>query len=522
MSIIGTVVLISCYLGAVAKIPKRKSPWIPHSPLDNISDFDGKTTRGINKFLGFFHIDFEAGTEVRNLCGEANDLIPALSFADRTGSPDGGEPRLSFYFTAGHGNITSAGRKSLTVLPDLFGWSGSHASAGRNRRCSTTILERADRRSSVPGTLQAERETISSAGRNEFRGRSENERERERVQGAGNRGRDPFRSPVREWVMSNAQGVKQQRTVTAGRRLIAAAGVAAVLAAGTAVVDRADATTISTNYAEVYVDNLKPGASYNLSEVADFPMWVGYRGDAPVELSVESVMPMESELKKDYEPIPDPSWISVSQSGLSLLPDENANIDVTITIPNDEKYLGKKYQGYLKVSSVPQKGQENGVAVALALKGRVLFSIAAKPATEEEMRELKKKKARASQGVIITPERFAVELAGGLSKAVVTEDVPLKIINSSREKVAITIEAVEPDASGVSLPRGYAKGNREDVVFSRKKLSVKPDGIENVEIQLNSKGTEVEKSFYVTRVSIKSSTLDVVKFVKIYADRTAK
>ncbi len=280
------------------------------------------------------------------------------------------------------------------------------------------------------------------------------------------------------------------------------------------------ASTLSTNFAEVFVDNLKIGGAYNLTEVANFPMWIGYRGDAPTDLKIDIVTPSSTELKSGYEPIPDTSWITVSKNIISLLPDESANLDVTINIPNDEKYLGKKYQAYVHVVTVPSKDAK-GIAISLALKGRVIFGIAKTPPTEAELRELKKKKMMASQGVIITPEKFEVSVASFEKRINVTEDVPLKIINSSRENVAIFVEIVEPDASGVSLPRNYKKGGLSDIVLSRKKFNLKPDGIVNVAIALNPLEKEVIKDekirlFYVVRLNIKSPTIEIVRFVKIY------
>ncbi|MBT9168218.1 MAG: hypothetical protein DDT19_01563 [Syntrophomonadaceae bacterium] len=282
-------------------------------------------------------------------------------------------------------------------------------------------------------------------------------------------------------------------------------------------------TTLSTNFADVFVGNLKLGGSYNLTEVANMPMWIGYRGGEPTELKIDVITPTATELKAGYEPIPDTAWITVSRANVALLPDESANLDVTINIPNDEKYLGKKYQAYIHIVSAPPKDAK-GLAVSLALKGRVLFGIAQKPPTEEELRELRRKKVRASQGVMITPEKFEIQIPLSpplqRGKIEVTEDVPLKIINTSREKVDITLEAVEPDASGVSLPRGYEKGKVSDVSLSKRKFSLKPDKIKNVKIYLEQQRSRAaeQKVFYVIRIIVKSKTIEIAKFVRIYLE----
>jgi len=285
-----------------------------------------------------------------------------------------------------------------------------------------------------------------------------------------------------------------------------------------------NASTLSTNFADVYIDNLKIGGSYNLSQVANMPMWVGYRGDKPVDLKIDIVQPTPSELKDGYEQIPDPSWINVSRKTLSLLPDESETVDVTVTIPDDKKYLGKKYQAYVLIASRPPADSKNAVSITLALKGRIRFGIAQAEPSPEEIKEIKKQQLRATQGVMIIPEKFEVEFTSNekqqKAKREITEYTPLKIINSSFEKVEIFIEPAEPDISGISLPRNYSKGNTDELSFSKKNFTLKPDTVESIRIWLirNNKTEykEGEKIFYVLRLRIKSPTIEVTKFVRIY------
>jgi len=277
------------------------------------------------------------------------------------------------------------------------------------------------------------------------------------------------------------------------------------------------ASTLSTNFAEVNVDNLKIGGVYNLSETARYPMWVGYSGDVPVDLKFESVTPGAAELKSGFEAVPDVSWISFSRKSASLLPDETVTVDVTITVPNDEKYLGKKYQAYVLISSVAPKDGGTGMTFLLALKGRVLFTIAPKAPTQAELREISRNRARGeAQGLIITPERFAVSASSTDTKLVITQDVPLKLINPSTENVKIFIEAVDPQPNGISVPRGYATGDLKSIEISKQRFTLKKDGIVSLEMKADVKGKAAAKLFYAIKVFIKTETLEVVRFVKVY------
>jgi hypothetical protein len=228
-------------------------------------------------------------------------------------------------------------------------------------------------------------------------------------------------------------------------------------------------------------------------------------------------MPASTELISGYEPVPDASWITISKKSAPLLPDETAAADVTITVPNDEKYLGKKYQAFVLITAVPPREKNAaGMSFALALKGRILFSIAPKAPTAAELKEIAGKKAREAQGVIISPERFMVSASSTDTKIVITQDAPLKLINPSMEDVKILIEAVDPRPNGISVPRGYISGNIKNLEISRQKVTLKKDGIINVEMKANLEAREAVKLFYAVKVLIKTGTLEVVKFVRVY------
>ena len=286
------------------------------------------------------------------------------------------------------------------------------------------------------------------------------------------------------------------------------------------------ASSLSTNFADVFIDNLKIGGSYNLTQTASYPMWVSWKGDSKVRIKIEPVYPRQDDLKTGYEVVPDVSWVKLSQDEFELLPDETKETDVTISIPDDKKYLGKKYQCYLHITAFPPEDERRasgGMAFALAVKGKVLFGIAPAPPTQEELRELRRKKLKASQGVIISPEKFEIDRGDYENTAAdkifeITGDIPLKIINSSAEKVRITIEAVEPDISGITLPRNYTKGNTSEILFNKNNFYLKPDSIENLRIWLKATKNlpPLQKIFYAVRINIKSPTIEVVKFVRIY------
>lgn len=126
---------------------------------------------------------------------------------------------------------------------------------------------------------------------------------------------------------------------------------------------------LSTTFGEVKVENLKIGKEYSLEEVAKFPLIVNNTSDEVLELKVEVLYPKPKELKEDFEPIPDISWITLEKEEFTLKPQEEAKTDVIIRIPDDKKYLGKRYQVYIWSHTV-------GRSLGVGLKSRLLFTIA--------------------------------------------------------------------------------------------------------------------------------------------------
>ena len=422
------------------------------------------------------------------LCGEKQALlrqtISGTGTEVKTSAGRNNYRRSHTFFGQDTKSITSAGRKYFGVLPTIFGTKDGSCSLRGEKPGFVVPALKAEQKSCLCGEKQALlRQTNIGQAESLLSDTEIQAMERERT-----------------------MGLKKMSVLTL------ACAVLLALACG-----NAGASTLATNFAAVYVDNLKVGGIYNLTETARYPMWVNWTGDVPVDLQYETVIPGAAELIAGYEPVPDAGWVTISKRTVSLLPDETDTVDVTITIPNDDKYLGKKYQAYVLVTSVPPKNAKaTGLAFALALKGRVLFTIAAKPPTAAELRELNRQKARESQGVIITPEKFMVLASSSEVRAVITQDVPLKLINPSAENVKISLEAVDPLPNGISIPRDYEKGDYKNFKISKPKFALKKDGIMNVEMTADLKNKEGEKLFYAVKVLIKSGTLEVARFVRIY------
>lgn len=131
----------------------------------------------------------------------------------------------------------------------------------------------------------------------------------------------------------------------------------------------AEASGLSTTFSEVTLENLEIGKTYSTKEVASLPLEVVNTGKQPINLKVEPIMPQESELKAGFKPIPDLSWIKLQKSEFSnIKPNESAVTDVVFSIPNKEKYKGKKCQVFIW-------SHTTGGAIGIGLKSKLLLVI---------------------------------------------------------------------------------------------------------------------------------------------------
>lgn len=140
---------------------------------------------------------------------------------------------------------------------------------------------------------------------------------------------------------------------------------------------------LSSQFVNVVLENLKPGGSYNLRELKGIPYTVKNRGDERVEIALEVIPPEPKEMVEPYEAIPDPSWIQLSPSRVTLGAGEPAFSDLTIVVPQDPKYIGRHFHGVIWAHTL------NTGFMAAGVKSNVRFSIGKGPETLAEEEKLK-------------------------------------------------------------------------------------------------------------------------------------
>lgn len=134
---------------------------------------------------------------------------------------------------------------------------------------------------------------------------------------------------------------------------------------------RADAGGLRTHLGEVVVENLQVGQTYTLADLANLSLRVTNTGEYRVNLKMEVLSPDEAELRHGAGPIPDPSWIALTGDSFTLDAGQDAVADIKISIPDEDRYLGKRFQFMIWSHTVPG---EDGMSLATGLKSRIIFT----------------------------------------------------------------------------------------------------------------------------------------------------
>ena len=205
------------------------------------------------------------------------------------------------------------------------------------------------------------------------------------------------------------------------------------------------AAGLSTRFGEVTVQNLCIGARHSMKEVAKLPLVIFNSSDSVIELEIDPMLPRESELKEGYEPIPHLSWITLERDKLKVGPNMYGETDVFITIPEDEKYLGKEYQVFIWSRTVHK-------SIGLGLKSKLLFAVASERCGRESP-----EKTRGDFDFEVAPHRITLENVriGKIFDLHKDAGVELTVTNNGAEMKKFGVESIRVSDSHADVPEGY-------------------------------------------------------------------
>lgn len=266
---------------------------------------------------------------------------------------------------------------------------------------------------------------------------------------------------------------------------------------------------ISTEFNNIFVENLQPGGVYNLTEVANLPLKVKNTGEEKVGIDIQPVFPQEGSMREGFEIIPSTEWLNLSKTKFEVSPGEYAVTDVIIAVPDDEKYLGKKFQVNIW-SCVSGIGSGAGLlSVTPGIEGSLLFSISPVK-TKEKIKPV-------DLSFEVNPNEL---YAAAVSSYGVIGSIEIKNISKRTGKYKISRSDI--NNVNIRIKDGYEVAP-EDIVLSfvpaEIKIKKKKSGIFNVYAEIPEIKKYSGKKF-MTLMEIKTDGKGISgrKFIKTYIE----
>ncbi len=264
---------------------------------------------------------------------------------------------------------------------------------------------------------------------------------------------------------------------------------------------------------DIVLERLSIGKTYNLRTLGNIPYRITNVGDAETDVVIEPYIPLENQLKPDYEAIPDPSWVQVIPNQFRLKPQETGIAEVILTIPPDEKYLNRHFQ-------VGIAGKQKGTGLmATGVSHRIRFSTGMQG--PETLLAEKKRKAMFSLNMEFKPTALYLDdiEPGKKIKLKKIKRKSLKVVNWSEDDITIKLTSVEYKKMH-GLPSGYKPvPDPKWLIMDTKKIKLKGNEITNIELslQIPDENEHYGKKYaFLIKVDIENADIPLEIYSKVY------
>lgn len=282
--------------------------------------------------------------------------------------------------------------------------------------------------------------------------------------------------------------------------------VCSFLFAGIYFICPAYAVGITGSFHEVTIQNLRVGQTHHTSQLANLSLVITNTGSRAINLKAEVLSPTKKKLKEGYLSIPNVSWIKLVPENSIIGPGKNQAIDIVISIPDRDEYLGKKYQFNIWSYSTNE-------VVNVGVESRVLFT------TFHEKGEIKKP---LNLNFEVTPEELHIENIK-VGKKIDLEKVVGKVLevkNLGEIGSLYNFESIKVKDSQIKLTKGYEDCPEPSfLTFTEKQIIIGKKSSKKIKMfLLFPKKRKYRKKKYMFIARIKVFSGDVAKefYCKIY------
>lgn len=238
---------------------------------------------------------------------------------------------------------------------------------------------------------------------------------------------------------------------------------------------------LRTNYSKVAVANLPIGQTVSMIQIANAPIVVGNNYAIPIFIKARTEKP--SKAKDGYEPIPDSSWVTIEPDGATLAAGAASQLDVKISLPNDETLFGRKYFCHIVLLT---EGDPNmtGVRFGTQITGLFMFSVA--PARNEEGLDAALKNPSNAAFELTPPVVILNNIVPGQKLKVLTElKKKVELTNQSKTKQEYLLSAVNPRDTNYSfISNNIQYGNPNDMLISQEQVKLGPGKKKGLDIMI--------------------------------------
>lgn len=230
-----------------------------------------------------------------------------------------------------------------------------------------------------------------------------------------------------------------------------AAAVAAILISSSAPVK---ASALRTKFGMVTVRGLKIGQEYSLNSLVNLPFRVVNIGYETEDVKIFVNRGKKASVE-GYEVIPDTSWIRLDKQGFSVEPNHEAVTDIHISIPNDAKFLGRRFEVQILSQTTPGRHNMYGAGLISYL----LIEVSSIP-TEDELKKKFVDKHLANLDFTLYPtEGNAVDVPLGVDFDLKKErKLSIKLVNPNDVKLNFRLRSIAFWETQLALPDTYVAG----------------------------------------------------------------
>lgn len=112
------------------------------------------------------------------------------------------------------------------------------------------------------------------------------------------------------------------------------------------------------------IQNVPPGVEFDVSKSAGIMLEIFNNNDGEHVYTITSKTPSQAgfSVTVGYLDIPDPSWFHYSKNEVRIPANGSASVRMLISIPNDERYIGKKWEVIIAVEGKSTGGETFALA----------------------------------------------------------------------------------------------------------------------------------------------------------------